>query len=298
MNLYKQSESNIYKTWGYMSLFLIFVILVGWIVSYFLESYLVLWIAIIYSFFASFFGYWYSDKIVLKMTGAKLIEKKDNPELYRLVENLCITGGLPFPKVYIINESQPNAFATGRNPKNGVVAVTTGLLEKLNRVELEGVIAHELAHIGNRDALLQTFVVILFGVVVFTADIFLRTVLWGGVSRKNEKGGIIILLVAIVLSIFAGLCAQLIRLAISRKREYLADSSGALLTRYPEGLASALIKISSDHTPMKKANNSTSHLFIINPFKGEEKKSIFHKLFLTHPPIEDRVRALRGIEIK
>lgn len=298
MNLYKQSESNIYKTWGYMFLFLVFVILIGWIVSYFLESYLVLWIAIIYSFFASFFGYWYSDKIVLKMTGAKLIEKKDNPELYRLVENLCITGGLPFPKVYIINESQPNAFATGRNPKNGVVAVTTGLLEKLNRVELEGVIAHELAHIGNRDALLQTFVVILFGVVVFTADIFLRTVLWGGVSRKNEKGGIIILLVAIVLSIFAGLCAQLIRLAISRKREYLADSSGALLTRYPEGLASALIKISSDHTPMKKANNSTSHLFIINPFKGEEKKSIFHKLFLTHPPIEDRVRALRGIEIK
>lgn len=296
-NLYKQSESNVYKTWIYMSFFLVFVIFIGWIISYIFESYLILWIAIIYSFVASFFSYWYSDKIVLKMTNAKLIEKNDNPELYRLVENLAITGGLPLPKIYIINESQPNAFATGRDPHHGVIAVTRGLLEKLDRIELEGVIAHELAHIGNRDALLQTSVVILFGVVVFITDIFLRNVFWGNFNRKDEKGGAGIIIIAIVLSILAGLFAKLIKLAISRKREYLADASGALLTRYPEGLARALIKISEDQTPMKKASDSTSHLFIMNPFKGEDKKSFLHKLFLTHPPIEDRVKALRGLEI-
>ncbi|MDD4467011.1 MAG: M48 family metallopeptidase [Candidatus Paceibacterota bacterium] len=296
-NLYKQSEINIYKTWGYMTLFFIFVIAVGWIASYFFESYLILWIALIYSVLASFFGYWYSDKIVLKMVNAKMIEKNDNPELYLLVENLCIGAGLPLPKIYIIEENQPNAFATGRNPEHGVIAVTRGLLEVLDRSELEGVIAHELAHIGNRDALLQTIVVILFGVVVFTADIFIRSVFWGGISKRDEKGGGLIIIAAIFFAFFAGLCAQLMKLAISRKREYLADSSGALLTRYPEGLAKALIKISNNPSTMKKASNSTSHLFIINPFKGEEKKSFFHALFLTHPPVEKRVKALRGMNI-
>ncbi|MDD3072780.1 MAG: M48 family metallopeptidase [Candidatus Pacebacteria bacterium] len=296
-NLYKQSEINIYKTWGYMTLFFIFVIAVGWIASYFFESYLILWIALIYSVLASFFGYWYSDKIVLKMVNAKMIEKNDNPELYLLVENLCIGAGLPLPKIYIIEENQPNAFATGRNPEHGVIAVTRGLIEVLDRSELEGVIAHELAHIGNRDALLQTIVVILFGVVVFTADIFIRSVFWGGISKRDEKGGGLIIIAAIFFAFFAGLCAQLMKLAISRKREYLADSSGALLTRYPEGLAKALIKISNNPSIMKKASNSTSHLFIINPFKGEEKKSFFHALFLTHPPVEKRVKALRGMNI-
>ncbi len=294
MNLYKQSEINSYKTWGYLTVFLLLIILVGWVVSYFFETYLILWIAIIYSFLVSFFGYWYSDKIVLKMTGAKEIEKKDNPELYRLVENLCIAGGLPLPKIYIIEESQPNAFATGRNPKHGVIAVTRGLIEKLDRAELEGVIAHELAHIGNRDTLLQTLVVVLFGVIVFTTDIFLRNAIWS--RRSNDKGRGVMIVVALLLSIFSVLAAQLIKLAISRKREYLADSSGALLTRHPEGLARALIKISSDSIPMKKANNSNAHLFIINPFRGEDMKGFFHKLFLTHPPIEERVKALRGIK--
>ncbi|MFA6754126.1 MAG: M48 family metallopeptidase [Candidatus Paceibacterota bacterium] len=280
-----------------MTLFFIFVIAVGWIASYFFESYLILWIALIYSVLASFFGYWYSDKIVLKMVNAKMIEKNDNPELYLLVENLCIGAGLPLPKIYIIEENQPNAFATGRNPEHGVIAVTRGLLEVLDRSELEGVIAHELAHIGNRDALLQTIVVILFGVVVFTADIFIRSVFWGGISKRDEKGGGLIIIAAIFFAFFAGLCAQLMKLAISRKREYLADSSGALLTRYPEGLAKALIKISNNPSTMKKASNSTSHLFIINPFKGEEKKSFFHALFLTHPPVEKRVKALRGMNI-
>lgn len=297
-NLYKQSESNIYKTWFYLTFFLILVISVGWVVSYFLETYIIFWIAVIYSFLASFLGYWYSDKIVLRMAKARLIEKKDNPELYRLVENLSIASGLPLPKIYIIDESQPNAFATGRNPKHGVVAVTRGLLERLDRAELEGVIAHELAHIGNRDALLQTLVVVLFGAVVFTSDLFLRSIFWGGASRRDGKGGAAMIILAIALAVFASLFAQVIKLAISRKREYLADSSGALLTRYPEGLARALEKISSDPTPMKVANNSTSHLFIANPFKGKEQRSFFHKLFMTHPPVEDRVKSLRGIEIK
>lgn len=297
-NLYRQSELNVYKTWFYVTFFLLFVIALGWIFSYFLDSYIILWIAVIYSFLASFFGYWYSDKIVLKMAGAKPVEKKDNPELYRIVENLCIAGGLPFPKIYIIEESQPNAFATGRNPEHGVIAVTRGLLERLDRTELEGVIAHELSHIGNRDALLQTFVVVLFGVIVIASDLFLRSVFWGGVSRRDGKGGAAILILAILLSVFASVCAQVIKLAISRKREYLADSSAALLTRYPEGLAKALEKISGDTTPMRRANNSTSHLFITNPFKGKEKSSFFRKLFLTHPPVKERVKALRGIEIK
>ncbi len=297
-NLYRQSEVNTYKTWFYLSFFFCFVILVGWVFSYFFETYLILWIAIIYSFFASFFSYWYSDKIILKITKANPLEKKDNPEIYRLVENLCIGAGLPIPKIYIIEESQPNAFATGRNPKHGVIALTRGLIERLEKSELEGVIAHELAHIGNRDALLQAVVVVLFGAIVFTADIFIRSVFWGRISRNQDKGSLPLLLLAIFLALFAGLCAQLIKLAISRKREYLADSSAALLTRHPEGLAKALIKISNDPAPMRQASNSTSHLFIVNPFRGREKKSLFHTLFLTHPPIESRVEALRGIKKK
>ena len=297
MNLYTQSESNIRKTWFYMAFFLILVILVGWIISYLLETYIILWIAIIYSFLMSFMGYWYSDKIVLAMSRAKPIEKKDNPELYRLVENLCITGGLPLPKIYIIEESQPNAFATGRNPARGVVAVTRGLLERLDRAELEGVIAHELAHIGNRDALLQTMVVILAGVIVFITDLFLRITFWGSGSRRGREG-VVLLLVALALAIFAPIFAQLVKLAISRKREFLADSSGALLTRYPEGLARALEKISASPAPLKTANSSTSHLYIVNPFRGAEQKSWFHKLFLTHPPTSERIKALRGMDMK
>src|SRR4030042_4824958 len=176
--LYTHADSNIRKTWIYLSGFLVFIILIGWVISYFLHSYLILWIAVIYSFLMSFFSYWYSAKIVLAITGAKPIEKKDNPELYRLVENLCITAGLPLPKIYIIDEAQPNAFATGRDPKHAVVAITKGLLDRLERVELEGVIAHELSHIGNRDALLQTIVVVLVGVIAVLIDFFIRNAFW------------------------------------------------------------------------------------------------------------------------
>jgi len=298
--LYTQVESNIQKTWLYMGFFFILVIAFGWLLSYVLESYIILWIAVIYSCLASFFSYWYSDKVVLAMNHAKYIEKKDNPELYRIVENLAITAGLPLPKIYIINEAQSNAFATGRDPKHGVVAVTTGLLDKLDRAELEGVIAHELAHIGNRDALLQTVVVVLVGTIVMLTDFFWRISFWGGFSRRNNrnnKAGAIMLLVAVILAVLAPLLATLIKLAISRKREFLADASGSLLTRYPEGLARALEKISSDSHTLKTANNSTAHLYISSPFKGKQSKSWFARLFITHPPIEQRIKALRGMKI-
>ncbi len=299
--LYTQAESNVKKTWLYMTVFFIFVIALGWLLSYVLESYYILWIAVIYSFLASFFSYWYSDKVVLAMSHAKPIEKRDNPELYRIVENLSITAGLPLPKIYIINEAQPNAFATGRDPKHGVVAVTTGLLNQLDRAELEGVIAHELAHIGNRDALLQTVVVVLVGTIIMLTDFFWRISFWGGFSRRNNrdsgKAGAIMLIIAIILAVLAPLLATLIKMAISRKREFLADASGSLLTRYPEGLARALEKISSNTNVLKSANNSTAHLYISSPFKGKQSKSWFARLFMTHPPMEERIKALRGIKI-
>ena len=298
MTLYTQAESNIRKTWLFLSLFCIFIILLGWLFSELLGNSIFLVIAIVIAFIQSFLSYWYSDKIVLAITGAKEIKKEDNPELYRLVENLCITAGLPLPKIYIINESQPNAFATGRDKNHAVVAVTRGLLEKLERVELEGVLAHELSHIGNRDMLLATMIVILVGVITFLSHWFLRISFWGGSSRNSrDSGGGLLLFLGLIAAILAPIAATLIRLAISRKREFLADASSALLTRYPEGLARALEKISSDPNPLRVAGNSTSHLFIVNPFRGEQKANWFFKLFMTHPPVEERIQALRGIKI-
>ena len=297
MSLYTQAESNINKTWAYLTFFLIFIIFIGWIISYIFDSYAIMLIAVIYSVAISFVSYWYSDKIVLAMTRAKPIEKKDNPELYRLVENLCITAGLPLPKIYVMNEAQPNAFATGRDQKHAVVAVTSGLLERLDKSELEGVIAHELSHIGNRDTLLQTIVVVLVGVVVMMVDLAFRARWYGGSSRSSSRdrggAGAIIAVLGLVALILAPILAQLIKFAISRKREFLADASGALLTRYPEGLARALEKISKDPTPLARANNATSHLYIVNPFRGGKVA----KLFMTHPPIEERISALRGMQI-
>ncbi len=252
-----------------------------------------------YSVISSFLSYWYSDKIVLAISGAKPIEKKDNPELYRIVENLCITAGLPLPKIYILNEAQPNAFATGRDPKHSAVAVTSGLLNQLERPEIEGVIAHELSHIGNRDALLQTVVVVLVGVISLMVNFFFRVSLWGGFRSREDRGnsGALMAVFMVLLIILAPLLATLIRLAISRKREFLADASGALLTRYPEGLASALEKISSDPNPIRTAGNSTAHLYISSPFRKKQSRNWLSKLFMTHPPTEERVKALRSIKI-
>ena len=298
--LYSQAESNNRKTWFYLFFFLIFIIAIGWTISYFLESPIILYFAVILSIVLNFLAYWHSDKIVLALSRAKPIEKQAHPELYRLVENLCITAGLPLPKIYIIDSAQPNAFATGRDAKHAVVAVTRGLLEKLERVELEGVLSHELSHIGNKDILLQTVVVVLVGMVVIMTDFFFRIAFWGRMGGRSREGGqikLMMILVALALAILAPIFAQLIKLAISRKREYLADASGALLTRYPEGLARALEKISKDPNPMKGASDAISHLYIASPFRGKEKTSWLHKLFSTHPPIEERVKILRGMRV-
>ncbi len=297
--LYTQADSNIRKTYLLVFVFLLLIIGLGWLFSYILDSPAILIVAVVVSVLTSFFSFWYSDKIVLGMTKAKLIEKSDNPELYRLVENLCITAGLPLPRIYILPESQPNAFATGRNAEHAVVAVTAGLLQRLDRPELEGVIAHELSHIGNKDMLLQTIAVVLAGMIALASYWFLRISFLGGSGHRRSKGGggALIIVLGLVAAILAPIAASLIRMSISRKREFLADASGALLTRYPEGLARALEKISADPTPMAKANNSTAHLFISSPFKGDQKKNWFTKLFLTHPLVEDRISALRGMRV-
>jgi len=302
--LYSFKESNVRKTWFLMVLFLIFIALIGWFVSYYFETPKIFYYALIFALVLNLMSYWVSDKMVLMFTHAKPIEFKDNPELYRIVENLCITAGLPMPKIYILPEKAPNAFATGRNPKHGVIAITEGLLEKLDRSELEGVIAHELSHIGNRDTFLQTVVVVLVGLVVILSDIFLRASFWGGIggrrSSQRQGGQLIGLLtiIGVIFIILSPLIARLIQFAISRKREFLADASGVLLTRYPEGLARALEKIANDPMPMRYASNATAHLYVANPFTGGNKKtSWLVKLFMTHPPIEERIKVLREMSI-
>ena len=300
MTLYTQAESNTRKTWLLIFFFLVFIIALGWLFSYILNNRGILIIAVIFSIFVSFSSYWHSDKIVLSMTKAKPIEKKDNPELYRIVENLSIAAGLPMPKICIIDEFQPNAFATGRDQKHAVVVVTSGLLKKLERVELEGVIAHELSHIGNKDMLLGTVLVILVGIIALLSQWFLRISFFGGMRRrrdsKNSTSAIFAVL-GIIAAILAPIVATLIKLAISRKREFLADATGALLTRYPEGLARALEKISRDSNPLRVANTSNCHLYISNPFKDKQKENWLTKMFLTHPPIEERIKALKEMSI-
>ncbi|MCX6789638.1 MAG: M48 family metalloprotease [Candidatus Gribaldobacteria bacterium] len=297
--LYNQADSNIRKTWFLISGFLVFIILLGWLVSNYFHSPIFLYMAVVFSILSSFSSYWFSDKIVLSMTHSQPIKEEDNRELFHIVENLCIAEGIPMPKIFIMPEAQPNAFATGRDYQHAVVVVTIGLLQKLNKSELEGVIAHELSHIKNKDMLLQTVVVVLAGIVAMLSNIFLRISYFGrGSSDDNSRAGALLALLGLVAAILAPIAATLIQLAISRKREFLADASGALLTRYPEGLASALEKISADATPMRAASNSTAHLFISSPFKGKQGASWLIKIFMTHPPVEERLAALRGMEIK
>lgn len=294
--LYNEHDKNIRLTWAYITLFLVFVIGVGYVFAGAMQSSAILYVAVIFSVVTSFVSYWWSDKIVLSMSGAKLVDFEDNKELYRVIENLAITAGLPTPKIYTIEDTAPNAFATGRDPQHGVICFTTGILQTLNRSELEGVAAHELSHIGNRDTLLSTVVVILVGFVALLADWFRHWAWFGGNRDSDNKNQlqVILMIVALILSILAPIAALLMQLAISRKREFLADASGALLTRYPEGLASALQKISADTEPLEAANRATAPLYIVNPFKGKNVA----KLFMTHPPIEERIAALRGMEVK
>jgi heat shock protein HtpX len=244
-------------------------------------------------------SYYSASSVTLAVSGAHEVTKEEEPELFRTVENLCIGAGLPMPKVYIIEDGSPNAFATGRDPKHASVAVTRGLLQKLDKLELEGVIAHELSHIGNYDIRVMTIVVVLVGLAALMADFMLRLTFFGAGSRAGNRGkggGAAVALVyglAIVAAILTPIAAQLIRFSVSRQREYLADASGALLTRYPEGLASALEKIAADPDPLESANKATAHLYINNPLK--EHASFLNNLFSTHPPIEDRIRLLRAM---
>ena len=296
MNLYTHKDSNIRKTWLLMTMFFVMVILLGWLFSSVWQSPEILYFAVGLSFVMNFFAYWYSDKVALAMSGAKPASRSSHLELFRIIENLSITAGLPVPRIYVIPGQQINAFATGRNPKHAAVAVTEGALAKLNKNELEGVMAHELSHIGNRDILISSVVVVLSGLIAILADWFLRMSFFGGRDNDN-RGGAILLVVGLAAAILVPIAATMVRLAVSRKREFLADASGALLTRYPEGLASALEKIGREDTPLRHAHNATAHMYISNPFKGKESQNWFTRLFLTHPPVQDRIKILRNMNI-
>ncbi len=290
--LYTEQSKNVRKTWLLMTIFFVIVIGLGWFFSLYYGDPNILYIFVVFSIVMNVVSYWFSDKIVLKLAGAQMARREEFFDLYASVENLSIAGGLPMPKVYVVQDLAPNAFATGRDKNHAVVCATTGLLAILNKSELEGVIAHELSHIGNKDMLLSTVVVVLVGFVSILSDVFMRSVFLGGHRDSDNKARGLLMLVGIILSILAPIAALLIQLAISRKREFLADASGALLTRYPEGLASALRKISQYQKPMARQSSAIAHLYIADP------KAVFGKkvtgLFLTHPPVEERVRALIG----
>jgi heat shock protein HtpX len=295
--MFEQISENKFKSGLLVFCFIVLIFMLVWVLQYLMgmgTAGFILALAI--ASLSAFISYWASDKIVLTISRARPASKEEYPYLYNVVEGLAIAAGNPVPKCYVIDDTAPNAFATGRNPKNSVICVTTGLLQKLNRVELEGVIGHEMSHIKNYDILLQTLTVVMIGVVALLSDWILRGVFWGGGRRRSSSRGkgnslvLVLLAVGLVLAILSPIISQLIRLAISRRREFLADASSAQLTRYPAGLASALRKLSSDTEPLEAANKATAHLYIVNPLKN--LKGFVNKLFSTHPPIEDRIAAL------
>lgn len=273
------------------------VLLLGWVLG---ELWRMPWVGLAVALGISlgsvYTAYYNSDQIVLRMSRARPLQKAEHPHLFHTVEGLALAAGIPTPRCYVIADPAPNAFATGRDPDHGVVCVTTGLLDRMNRLELEGVVAHEISHIKNYDTRLQCLVVVLVGTTVLLSDWILRSFFWGGGRRRSRGGGgqaaALLLLVGLVLALLAPVVAQLLRLAVSRRREFLADASAALLTRYPEGLASALEKLARDPQPLKSANKATAHLYIVNPLKGRGWAS---SLFSTHPPIEERIRRLRSM---
>jgi heat shock protein HtpX len=300
--LYTHRSENVTRTWLLMAVFFTLIVAIGYVASYQTGNPGIVYIAVIISVVMNIASYWFSDKIALSVSGAVEAKEADFRELHRMTENLCIAAGIKKPRLYVIPDPSPNAFATGRNQDNAAVAVTTGLMERLDKTELEGVIAHELAHIGNRDILLQSVVVILVGAIALVSDILVRASFGSGNNKEGKHPAILIL--GLVFLMLSPLIATFIQLAISRKREFMADATGALITRYPEGLASALEKISDYHGSMQKANKATAHLFFSSPFGGDhdgdgvsdrhQKTSWFAKLFLTHPPVEERIKALRG----
>ncbi len=303
MITYQQISKNKTESWVLIFSFLIVITLLGFVFGRVYENPAIVVFAAGFSIVSALISYYFSDSITLTLSRAKPVDRQSAPELYRVVENLAIAGGLPMPRLYIIDDTAPNAFATGRDPKHAVVCVTTGLLQKLEKTELEGVIAHEFSHIGNYDIRVMTLVVVLVGTLTLLADWFLRFSFFGGRRRNNNGGGqlgLIFLIVGIILAILSPIVATLIKLAVSRRREFLADASGVLLTRYPEGLARALEKISKDTEPLEAANKATAHLYIVNPLKahaGKDSTGWFANLFNTHPPIADRIKKLREMNL-
>ncbi|MBI4032138.1 M48 family metalloprotease [Candidatus Berkelbacteria bacterium] len=294
--MYTEIASNKTKTILLLTGFLVLVIGLGWAISLYYGEPWILYVAVGFSVIQALVGYFQSDKVALAISGAQEAPRKEPfLTLHREVENLAITAGLPKPKVYVINDPAPNAFATGRDPEHASIAVTTGLLERLNKTELEGVIAHELSHVGNYDIRVMTITVVLVGVISLVADFFLRSLWWGGDNR--ERGNNQLALIAMVVAaILAPIAATLIQLAVSRKREYLADATGALMTRYPDGLASALQKIAKTPHTLKHLSSATNHLYIENPLsEQEEQQNWFATLFSTHPPVADRIKRLKAM---
>lgn len=281
--------------------FLLVIIGLGFVFAQAYNSPEILLFAVGFSVISAFISYFFSDRITLALSKAQPVDRQSNQELYRLVENLTIAAGLPMPRIYIIDDTAPNAFATGRDPKHAIVVFTTGILQKLNRTELEGVTAHELSHIGNYDIRFMTLVVVLVGIITLLADWFLRMSFFGR-RRDNDSGGggQLFVVIGLVLAILSPIIATLIKLAVSRRREYLADASGVLLTRYPSALASALQKISADSEPLEAANKATAHLYIVNPLKahaGRDSVGWFANLFNTHPPVQERIRRLQEMNL-
>lgn len=298
VNVYEQVDRNKIRSLIIMAMFIAFVTLVVWIFS---ESFGyglgTTGMALIIAGLFSFTSYWWSDKIILTLSGARPADKKQDFNFFTVCENLAMASQTPMPKLYVIEDSAPNAFATGRDPDHAVICATTGLLQKLDRTELEGVVAHELSHVKNYDIRLMGIVTVLIGMITLLADWFLHGIRF----RDNDDKGsgqlqAIMLVLGLFLAILSPIIGQLIQLAISRRREFLADASGSLLTRYPEGLARALEKIAKDPEPLEAANKATAHLYIVSPFKGKQASGWLMGLFNTHPPVEERIKALRGIE--
>ena len=298
MTVYQQIQSNKRRTVLLIILFIVMIIGLGVVLSYALEAGPgMMAIAVVVSMVSALFSYYSGDKVALFTAGAKgPLQLEDNPQLFRMVENLCITAGIPMPKIYVIHDNVPNAFATGRDPEHASIAVTTGIMQLLENEELEGVIAHELSHVQNYDIRVMTIVIICVGVVSLLANWFFRASLFGGNNRNSRSGGAaaIFMVIGLVLIVISPIISKLIQFAVSRKREFLADASGALLTRYPEGLARALEKIEQQAAPMQRANSATAHLFISNPF-GQTKNHQWRNWFSTHPPTAERVQRLRTI---